>query len=45
MNLPQKTTSSVYIAAGSHIVLGSSVWKVGKKEGGLWEIVLEQGTD
>lgn len=45
MNLRQNTKSSVHIAAGSHIVLRSSMWKVGKKEGGRWEITLEQGTD
>jgi hypothetical protein len=45
MNLPQNTKSSVYIAAGSHSILGSSMWKVGRKEGEKWEIVLEQGTD
>jgi hypothetical protein len=54
MNLPQNTKSNTnyswcfgvsYIAAGSRIVLGSIVWKVGKKGGGRWEIVLERGTD
>jgi len=40
MNLTQNTKSSVHIVAGSHSVLGSRMWKVGKKEGGRWEIVL-----
>jgi len=42
MNLPQNTKSSVHIATGSHSVLGSRVWKVGKKEGGRWEIVFNR---